>query len=265
MKIGVLFMICSIWIGACTQVNDSEKSTVEIESEEGYSELNASINSRVQLFLSYPLDSIKFPRSLETNGEVKGVPSKDWCSGFFPGSLLNLYKITGDKIFLERAETWLPYLAKEQWNGKTHDMGFKVYCSIGNAYKITGKQSYKKVLIQAAKTLSSRYDPTVGCIKSWDFGGDRWTYPVIIDNMMNLELLFEATKLTGDSSFYKIADSHAEHTMINQYRSDNSCFHVIDYDQETGDVAQQLTHQGYDVNSVWSRGQSWGFWIYNGL
>lgn len=257
------FLVITSLIGmlACSDMSTSQNAAQEeVILVDSISGLNSGISARVPYLLSYAVDSTKMPRSLEENGMVRGVPSKDWCSGFFPGSLMYLYEITGDQAYLDRAELWTHYIEKEQWNDRTHDMGFKVYCSVGKAYELTGNDHYKDVIIQSAKTLSTRYNPIVGAIKSWDFGKDRWGFPVIIDNMMNLELLFEATILTGDSSFYKIADSHARQTLKNHYRDDYSCFHVIDYNTKTGEVAQQLTHQGYDVSSVWSRGQAWGLY-----
>ncbi|UXP32775.1 glycoside hydrolase family 88 protein [Reichenbachiella agarivorans] len=244
---------------ACTEREAAQQSGEE-EVGNGYSVWNSGVSARVPYLLSYPVDSVQFPRSMEENGEVRGVPSKDWTSGFFPGSLLYLYQLTGDTSFLTRAESWIPFMEKEQWNGRTHDMGFKVYCSIGKAYEITQNPHYKDVILTSAQTLSTRFSPTVGCIQSWDFGMDKWQFPVIIDNMMNLELLFEATRLSGDSSFYKIADSHARKTLVNHYRADNSSYHVIDYNVTTGEVKQRLTHQGYDAESVWSRGQGWGLY-----
>jgi uncharacterized protein YyaL (SSP411 family) len=140
-------------------------------------------------------------------------------------------------------------------------MGFKIYCSVGNGYKLTKDPHYKEVILEAAKTLSTRFNPTVGCIKSWDNRKD-WKFPVIIDNMMNLELLFEASKLSGDPSFYKIAVSHANTTLKNHFRDDNSSFHVIDYDPETGAVLHKQTHQGIADGSAWARGQAWGLYGY---
>src|SRR5690606_16809260 len=105
-------------------------------------------------------------------------------------------------------------------------------------------------------------DPKVGCIRSWDHGKDKWEFPVIIDNMMNLELLFYATKVTGDSSFYHIAVSHADTTMKHHFRSDYSTYHVVDYDLETGRVRAKLTHQGVADESAWARGQGWALYGY---
>ena len=110
--------------------------------------------------------------------------------------------------------------------------------------------------------MASRFNPVVGCIRSWDHNGDKWQYPVIIDNMMNLEFLFWATKVSGDSTFYKIAVTHADNTMKNHFRKDYSSYHVIDYDTITGNVRNKHTHQGYAHESAWARGQAWGLYGY---
>jgi rhamnogalacturonyl hydrolase YesR len=121
-------------------------------------------------------------------------------------------------------------------------------------------EHYKEVIIQASKTLIKRYNPAVGAIKSWDWSGDKWQFPVIIDNMMNLEMLFDATDFTGDSSYYKVAYTHAKTTLKNHYRSDMSSYHVIDYDTLTGMIRNRHTHQGFSHESAWSRGQAWGLY-----
>lgn len=200
------------------------------------------------------------PRTLDS-GRLKLVSSKDWTSGFLPGELWFLYEYTGKQSWKEQAEKYTANIEREKTNAVTHDMGFKVYCSVGTGYRLTEDQHYKDVLIQSAKTLSTRFNPVTGVIKSWD-NRARWKYPVIIDNMMNLELLFAATQITGDSSFYKIAVSHANTTMKNHYRNDFSSFHVLDYDTVTGAVKQKTTHQGYSDASAWSRGQAWGLYGY---
>ena len=188
------------------------------------------------------------------------VPSKDWTSGFFPGELWFLYEYSGKDEWKDEAEKFTANIEKEKYNGGTHDMGFKIYNSFGNGYRLTKDAHYKEVIIQSAKTLSTRFNPKVGCIRSWDHHAQQWAFPVIIDNMINLELLFEATKLTGDSSFYKIAVSHANTTMKNHYRSDYSSYHVVDYDTATGKVIKKNTAQGYSDESAWARGQAWGLY-----
>jgi unsaturated chondroitin disaccharide hydrolase len=198
------------------------------------------------------------PRTVD-KGELVLIPSKDWVSGFFPGELWYLYQYTKDPKWMTAAKAYTADIEQEKNNGGTHDMGFKVYTSVGNGYKLTKDAHYKEVLIEAAKTLSTRFNPTVGCIKSWD-NRKEWKFPVIIDNMLNLELLFEASKLTGDQSFYKIAVSHANTTMKNHFRDDYSSYHVIDYDPETGKVLHKQTHQGFADASAWARGQAWGLY-----
>ncbi|PZR29837.1 MAG: glucuronyl hydrolase [Citrobacter freundii] len=201
------------------------------------------------------------PRTVE-DGKLKLVASGDWTSGFFPGELWYLYESTGDKKWKEKADSFTRLIEKEKFNGVTHDMGFKIYCSFGNGYRLTKDSYYKDVIIQSAKTLITRFRPTTGVIRSWDHHKEKWQFPVIIDNMMNLELLFAATRLTGDSSFYKIAVTHANTTMKNHFRSDFSSYHVVDYDTLTGKVINKMTHQGYADESAWARGQAWALYGY---
>lgn len=201
------------------------------------------------------------PRTIEY-GKLKLVASKDWTSGFFPGELWYLYELTKNDKWKQEAIKFTASIEKEKLNGGTHDMGFKIYCSFGNAYRLTKSEHDKEVIIKAAKTLSTRFNPKVGAIRSWDHHADVWKFPVIIDNMLNLELLFEVTKLTGDSSFYKIAVAHANTTMKNHFRPDYSTYHVVSYNPETGAVEKKNTHQGYSDASAWARGQGWALYGY---
>ncbi|MDA9774473.1 glycoside hydrolase family 88 protein [Saprospiraceae bacterium] len=207
-----------------------------------------------------PFDSLEIPRTIESDGEVKGTPSKSWTSGFYPGMLWQLYGHSKDEKLKEAALQWSNVVEKEKFDGGTHDLGFKIYCPFGNAYKITKVEKYKDVFVTAAKTLSTRYNPKVGAIRSWDHHAELWSFPVIIDNMMNLEMLFEATNHTGDSSFYHIADQHAKTTLKNHFRPDHSSYHVVSFDPETGEVENKNTHQGFGHESAWSRGQAWGLY-----
>lgn len=202
------------------------------------------------------------PRSLTPDGKLILVPARDWTSGFFPGILWYIYELTGKQDWKSKAQDFTSMIENEKWNAGTHDMGFKIYCSFGNGYRLTDNAAYRDVIIQSAKTLSKRFKPETGCIRSWDHNKDKWAYPVIIDNMMNLELLFAATRLTTDSSFYKIAVSHANTTMKNHFRPDFSSYHVIDYDTLTGKVLKKNTHQGFSHESAWARGQAWGLYGY---
>ncbi|HVK49775.1 MAG TPA: sialate O-acetylesterase [Pseudobacter sp.] len=201
------------------------------------------------------------PRTLE-NGELKMVASRDWTSGFFPGVLWFLYEYTGKPEWKEKAQAYTAFIEKEKLNAGTHDMGFKIYCSFGTGYRLTNDPRYRDVILESARTLASRFNPTVGCIRSWDHSKDKWDFPVIIDNMMNLELLFAATQLTGDSAYYRIAVSHANTTMKNHFRPDYSSYHVVAYDSLTGKVEKRQTHQGYSHESAWSRGQAWALYGY---
>ncbi len=202
------------------------------------------------------------PRTLDAKGQLVLVAPGDWTSGFFPGVLWQLYHFTKDVKWMEAAREATEKLEKEQYNGRTHDMGFKMYCSYGKGYEYTGDTAYRNVIIRSAQTLITRFNPVVGCIRSWDHNRDKWEFPVIIDNMLNLELLFAATRLTGDSTFYRIAVTHANTTLKNHFRPDGSTYHVVDYDPETGAVKHRHTHQGYSHESTWARGQAWALYGY---
>ena len=202
------------------------------------------------------------PRNSEPDGTLNLVPSKDWTSGFFPGELWFLYEYTQNNFWKKKAQQHTDILEKEKMNGSTHDMGFKVYCSFGNGYRLTQDEHYKEVLLQSARTLATRFKPAAGIIRSWDHSTAKWACPVIIDNMMNLELLFWATKESKDSTFYRIAVDHARTTMKQHFRPDFSSYHVIDYDRITGQVLKKNTHQGFADESAWSRGQAWALYGY---
>jgi len=211
--------------------------------------------------LAQNLPADKFPKTyFPKTDKYEWSGSGWWCSGFYPGSLLYIYEQTKDQATLTEANRILKVLEKEKFNTSTHDLGFMMFCSFGNAKDIDPKPEYKDILIQSAKSLASRFDPKVGCIKSWD--SNKNEYLVIIDNMMNLELLFWATKVTGDSSYYKIAVTHANTTMKNHFRPDYSSYHVINYNATTGEVQQKRTAQGFADESAWARGQAWGLYGY---
>jgi hypothetical protein len=203
------------------------------------------------------------PRSTNKDGSLMTSKSSWWCSGFFPGTLWYLYEYSKDESLKQEALKRMAVIEKEKFNTHTHDLGFMMYCSFGNALRLTKNPTYKEVLLTSAKSLSTRFNPKVGCIKSWDHGD--FTFPVIIDNMMNLELLTWATRVSGDRSFDKIARIHANTTIKNHFRKDYSSYHVIDYDTTTGAVLQKKTHQGAADISAWSRGQAWGLYGYTML
>jgi unsaturated chondroitin disaccharide hydrolase len=201
----------------------------------------------------------QFPKNFNpATGKFETSSSGWWCSGFYAGTLLNLYEQDHDAALLKDANRSLDSLAKEQYNTHTHDLGFMMYTSFGDANRLNPNSGYRQVLINSAKSLSTRFNPKVGCIKSWESRPS--DFLVIIDNMMNLELLFWATKATGDSSFYKIAVTHANTTMKNHYRADYSSYHVVNYNPKNGEVQQKKTAQGYADESAWARGQVWGLY-----
>lgn len=202
------------------------------------------------------------PRNTEPDGSLHLVTSRDWTSGFFPGELWYMYEYTQNSFWKKKAQVHTNMLEQEKTNGGTHDMGFKMYCSYGNGYRLTQDVRYKEILLQSAHTLATRFKPQTGIIRSWDHNKDKWQCPVIIDNLMNLELLFWATRESGDSTFYNMAVTHARTTLKNHFRSDNSCYHVVDYDTITGQVLKKNTHQGFSHESAWARGQAWALYGY---
>jgi rhamnogalacturonyl hydrolase YesR len=206
----------------------------------------------------------QLPRTFE-NGKLSTVSPYSWISGFYPGSLLYLYEYSGDRALLTDAAKRLKDLEPIQYVTANHDLGFMMYCSFGNAYRLLDSARYKDILVQSAKSLASRFYPKTGCIKSWNkiksLDGKRMlNFPVIIDNMMNLELLFFASKATGDPSYKDIAIKHTETTLKNHFRPDYSSYHVVDYDEETGAVKSKETQQGFSDNSTWARGQAWAIY-----
>src|SRR5678809_1264924 len=207
------------------------------------------------------LSANRFPKTYYAQSDsMETSNSAWWCSGFYPGTLFYIYEQTKDQSLLAEAERLLQVLQKEKDNKSTHDLGFMMFCSFGNAERIASKPGYNEILLTSARSLSTRFNPKVRCIKSWDSKPS--DFLVIIDNMMNLELLFWATRETGDSSFYKIAVTHANTTMKNHFHPDYSSYHVVNYNSETGEVQQKRTAQGANDSSAWARGQSWGLYGY---
>lgn len=223
---------------------------------------NALIRSEEQLLAAAELykDTHKIPRTYE-KGSVVLVNSKDWTSGFFPGTLWYMYELTKNEKFKEKAQVYTNFLNEAQYFTNTHDLGFILYSSYGNGYRLTGNKDYKNILLNGAKSLMTRYNPNTGLIKSWN-PRNGWQYPVIIDNMLNLEFLCEVGKITDDKYMKNAAISHADKTLQNHFRPDNSCFHVVNYDSISGKVISKQTAQGYSDNSSWARGQAWALYGY---
>ncbi len=234
-----------------------------VQQEEDYVEKSLiRAGEQLSLMLEANEDTTKRPRSVDENGNTIYVPSRDWVSGFYPGCLWFMYEYSKDKKWKDAAAKWTSTLSKEQFNTGTHDVGFMIYCSYGQGYRLEGIKEYESVIINAAKSLATRYNDTVGCTKSWSWGEKQqgWSFPVIIDNMMNLELLFKASELSGDETYKNIAIKHAKTTMKNHFRDDYSSYHLVDYNPETGEVIRKRTFQGNSDESSWARGQGWGLY-----
>ena len=215
-----------------------------------------------QAMLKKAMDITCFPRTVKQD-KLWCVPAEDWTSGFWPGILWYMYEYTKNNRWKDEAMKWTHSLKDIQFFVGHHDVGFMMYCSYGNGFRLTANPKYIPILVQSAK----RYSYNVGCIQSWNARKsigrkNTWEYPVIIDNMMNLELLFWATQATNDSVYWDIAVSHAEKTMKNQIRSDFSSYHVVNYAPDTGEILHRQTAQGYADSSTWARGQAWGIYSF---
>lgn len=245
---------------ACTSNQETQQAKVTSDQDPaGFYERtfeNAAAQYKVMMT---KLPDNAFPITYHaTEDKILTAQSGAWISGFYPGTLIYLYEETGDQELFDEARRIMKMLEKEQYNKNTHDLGFMMYCSFGNAKRIEPNPEYDEIIINSARSLSSRFNEKVGSIRSWNSNDS--SFLVIIDNMMNLELLFNATKLTGDSSFYDIAVKHANTTIKNHFRPDNSSYHVVDYDQQTGKPKIKKTAQGAADESSWARGQSWGLY-----
>lgn len=247
-----------IFIGCSPKQSKKDLITDNIENAIAQNTLQTDLIEKSGTFIN--------PRTIDEKGNIVYVPIDDWTSGFFPGSMWYMYELTNDNKWKNLAEKYTETLDSIQYLTWHHDVGFMIGSSYLNGY-LQGKKEYKDVIIQTAESLSTRFRPVAGVIQSWNvdkgWQSERgWKCPVIIDNMMNLELLFEATALSGDSAFYNIAVSHADKTLENHFRTDNSCYHVVDYDPETGAVLKKQTAQGYADESSWARGQAWALYGY---
>lgn len=221
---------------------------------------NTAVRQYSQLDRNVP--SGRSPRTLDADGQAVSVDITQWTSGFFPGALWYIYEYTGDEKIGAMAARRTLELSGLIDLKTDHDIGFMINCSYGNALRLTkDTASFKGVLLKAADKLASRYNPTVGAIRSWD--GEwtkKWDFPVIIDNMMNLELLLNAYRLNGGENLRDIAEKHATTTQNNHFRSDYSCYHLLDYSSADGSVIKKQTHQGHSDESTWARGEAWALY-----
>ena len=247
-------LLSAILLFSCTPKEESMEALIQ-------DRLNRSVEHYISMAESLMGQPDQLPRSVDAAGNLVTSGSDWWCSGFVPGTLWYLYEHSNDPKLLEYAQNYTARLEKEQYNTGTHDLGFMLYCSFGNGLRLTGDAAYQRILLTGAESLSTRYDSLVGCIQSWG-SNEHWQFPVIIDNMMNLEFLCWASKISGDSKYMDICLSHTDKTTMHHFRPDYSSYHVISYDTITGQVEKKNTHQGFGDETAWARGQVWGFYGY---
>ncbi len=221
-------------------------------------------SGRQLLYMAEQLENVPdtacFPRSVKEDGSYRLENAKDWTSGFYPGSMWLAYDLTGDEALAKEARMYTNRLEDIQYYIGNHDIGFMMFCSYGHALRLKPESKDKQILVNSSESLCARFSPEIGLIRSWDFGD--WSYPVIIDNMMNLEMLFWASEQTGNSKYRDIAIAHADKTLKNHFRKDMTSYHVVSYSVPSGKVESKGTFQGYSDSSAWARGQAWGVYGY---
>ena len=250
-------------LSSCFQTATAE--SIDVESALGY--CHSKVVRSLDELSRDSIDYTMMPRNIAAGDSVwhcrKATPD-EWCSGFWPGVLWYDYEMTGDEKIREKAEKYtesLEYLSQRPIFD--HDLGFLIFCSYGNGYRLTQNPKYKQVILASADSLATLYNPEVGTLLSWPrnvemLGG----HNTIMDNMINLEMLFWAARNGGSQRLYDIAVKHAETTMKHQFRPDGTCYHVAVYDPKNGNFLRGITHQGYADNSTWARGQAWAIYGY---
>lgn len=271
-KSKIALFLSTVYLASCSTANVEEGNKTTLEKTPQTSMLtNDSANvglcttalsaAEIQLddFRKTYTDPTKIPRSFEHN-KTSLVDPSNWTSGFIAGNFWYMYEFTKDESWKNTALRWTAELEDQKNNTGTHDLGFMMYNSFGNGLRLANIPNYESILVKTADSLLSRYSATVGATRSWDMEG--WSFPVIIDNMMNLELLYFASQATNNSKYADAATTHAETTMKNHFREDYSSYHVVDYDPKNGEVLHKQTHQGIADDSAWARGQAWGLYGY---
>lgn len=257
MKICLFLAVAALSASCCRQESMEELTARVFERAAAqFLVLDANIDS---VALANPGEPV-YPRSINDDGTLWTSGYKWWCSGFYPGSLWYVYEYTADEKYKDLALKYQAGLEPLRYRTDDHDIGFQLMCTYGNCLRITKDSLCVPVIVDGANSLATRFDPEVGCTRSWD--NKKYTFPVIIDNMMNLELLFKAFELGGPDSLKNIAVTHAYTTMKNHFREDNSTRHILDYDPETGEIIKVYGGQGYSEDSAWARGQSWALYSF---
>ncbi len=258
MKKTLLFLAMAILCLSCAPKQESMERLIDRVFK--LAETQIPLMDGIFSELSEERGEFLYPRSVVNGDSLLVRTYLWWGSGFFPGTVWYAYEHTGNEALKEIAVKYTLPLDPLRHYTKDHDIGFQLMCSYGNGLRVSDIKEYEDVIVDGAKALATRFNPTAGVIKSWD--KNQWVFPVIIDNMMNLELLLKAAEISGDDSFRQIALTHARTTMKNHYRDDYSCYHLVEYDPETGDIVKRQTVQGLADSSAWSRGQAWGSYGY---
>ncbi len=235
---------------------------------------DAAFRAQVEATLAFAeqqlLDSVaevgtptRFPRSTDpTTGRWRTRTSRDWTAGFFAGQLWLMYEHSGNPALRNAAEQWTAGVAPQATNTSTHDVGFMIFDSAGEAYRITGESGYRQTVLAAAASLDTRFDEDVGGTRFWNNAA--WEFPIIVDNLMNLELLFWSAHHGSDPTamqrWANHARSHALLTRAQHVRPDFSTYHLVDFDPDTGAVLSRETVQGAFDESTWARGQAWALY-----
>lgn len=257
--ISIIGVFC-LFLASCGTPEPKKKPLAELIDE------SLDFATRQSLLMAESLKDQpdRLPKTIDKDGKLETCNSAWWVSGFFPGVLWYLYENTPTDSLKNWATNYTLRVEDQKYTTDNHDVGFMIFCSFGNAYRLTGDSAYKEVIHTASNSLITRFNPTIGCIRSWDYApwSAKWQYPVIIDNMMNLEMLEWAAKAFNDTTYSHIAQTHANTTMKNHFRPDYSSYHVVSYDTITGAVEKKNTAQGYSDDSAWARGQGWGLYGY---
>ena len=252
------FVLLSFFILMNT-ISFSQSTTRDRKMSQLITENYALANSQY-LYMMKQVPSDRMPQSFdEKTNKLLTREITWWCTGFYPGTLLFIYEQTKDENIKSEALRTLKVIEPNQTYTENHDLGFMMYNSFGNAYRLFKDEKYKQIIFRSAESLSTRYRPNMKSIQSWN-KNQYFNCPVIIDNLMNLEMMNWVSQNGGDAKYQQIAITHTNTSMKEFYRPDYSSFHVVDFDEKTGKVLKKTTHQGAANTSAWSRGQAWGLY-----
>ena len=253
-------LLLTMCIASCSDRDKQDPFNVNKELDY----CNNQIHRTIQEIKGQEMMPRNIPDSL-TNWNLVPIDISEWTLGFWPGILWYNYEYTQNTSDADHATYYTDLLKPlTKLPAYDHDLGFQLFCSYGNAYRLTGNEKYKQIILNAADTLATLYNPKVGTILSWprEVETRNWPHNTIIDNMINLELLYWAAKNGGNKKLYDIATNHAETTMNHHFRPDGGNYHVAVYDTITGKFIKGVTHQGYADNTLWARGQAWAIYGY---